>query len=554
MKNLVLFTVFSILPLLTYSQVHDSVAIDSFFMEWDQPNSPGCAIGIIKDGKLIFGRGYGKANLEYNIPNSTKTVFRIGSTSKQFTAACIVLLEEQGKLKFEDKLSKFFPDFPEYADDITILQLLNHSSGIRDYLTLSYLAGLSEDDFYTDEDVMKLLINQKENNFAPNDEYLYSNSGYWLLGQIVKKISGRNMALYAKENLFDPLGMQNTHFHNDHTQIVINRASGYSPKENGYRISMTTLDMIGDGGTFTTIEDLKIWDDNFYKSTVLSTDFWSTMRIPLVLNNGKTEEYAKGIMIGDYKGLKTLSHGGGFVGFRAEMIRFPEQRTSIILLANRDDVNPTAKAFQVADIVLKDHFPTNKLNTADPIKSKPTMVKLSAKQLEKFCASYWNSDGSYSRKIYLKNDTLRYFRSVNSESKLVPVSKSEFKMLGVAANLMVNFSENESGQKIMSVTIDGGSPIRSVNYEPISYSLEQLQKYSGAYYSKELDSYYELKIINDSLFLFLNGKQKSSVNSIMANLLSNDDYGLLDFRESENGVTGFKLMAGRVINLRFVKQ
>lgn len=548
-------TIFTFLSIIVFAQIPESAAIDSVFLEWNQPGSPGCSIGIIKDGELIYARGYGFANLEYNIPNSPKSVFRIGSTSKQFTSACIVLLAEQSKLKFDDRLSTFFPEFSDYADDITVLQLLNHSSGVRDYLTISYLAGLGDDDFYTDEDVMKWLISQKENNFAPNEEYLYSNSGYWLLGQIVEKASGQNMADFAKRYLFEPLGMKNTHFHNDHNQIVTNRASGYQPTENGYQISMTTLDMIGDGGIFTTVEDLKIWDDNYYNSTVLSDDFWNTMTVPLVLNNGSTENYAKGIVNNKYKGLNTVSHGGAFVGFRANIIRFPDQKTSIIVLANRSDANPTSKAYQLADIILKDNFQIVKQTSSGSSNSKDKVIKLTSKQLDKFCASYWNSKSNYSRKIYIKDDTLRYFRSENSESSLVAVGKSSFKMLGVTANLLVSFSNNDDEQQIMSVTIDDEDPILSVAYEPASYSKEELKMFSGSYYSDELDVSYDLKMDSAGLMLYVNGKQVSKLKSIRNNLLSNDDYGLFQFSESvEGSVKEFKLMAGRVKNLRFVRE
>jgi len=254
--------------------IPQQASIDSIFSRWDSPDSPGGTVGIIKEGKLVFAKGYGSANLDYNIPNESKTVYRIGSTSKQFTAACIIILSQQGKLSLEDKLMKFFPNFPSYANDITIQHLLNHTSGIRDYLILARLSGLGSEDHYTDNMVGKWLMSQQELNFNPGDEYLYSNSGYWLLGQIVKIVSGVTMAEYAKENIFIPLEMNDTHFHNDHKQIVKNRASGYRPnRKGGYSISMTTLDMIGDGGIFTTVEDLAKWDASFYGSEILNKIF-----------------------------------------------------------------------------------------------------------------------------------------------------------------------------------------------------------------------------------------------------------------------------------------
>ena len=280
MKHKILSLIFAISIFSAYAQssIPQQARIDSIFSKWDSPDSPGGTVGIIKEGKLVFAKGYGSANLDYKIPNKNKTVYRIGSTSKQFTAACIILLSQQGKLSLEDKLIQYFPDFPAYANNISIQHLLNHTSGIRDYLILARLAGLATEDHYTDKMVEKWLMNQQELNFNPGDEYLYSNSGFWLLGQIVEIVSGVSMAEYAKENIFIPLEMNDTHFHNDHKQIVKNRASGYRPsRKGGYSISMTTLDMIGDGGIFTTVEDLAKWDTSFYGSEIVNKNFWETM-------------------------------------------------------------------------------------------------------------------------------------------------------------------------------------------------------------------------------------------------------------------------------------
>jgi len=258
MKVIFSLIVFSICTIGLSSQIKEQASIDSIFSEWNKINVPGCALGIIKDRELIYSKGYGLANMEYDIPNSISSVFRIGSTSKQFTAACIVILTQRGKLSFDDNLKSFFPDFPDYAEKIKIGHLLNHTSGIRDYLRLSYLKGLRDDDYFNDADIMNWLINQADLNFVSGEEFLYSNSGYWLLGQIVNIVSGQNMADFAQEAIFEPLEMFNTHFHNDNTQIVSNRASGYQPiGDDEYRISMTTLDGIGDGGIFTTINDIK---------------------------------------------------------------------------------------------------------------------------------------------------------------------------------------------------------------------------------------------------------------------------------------------------------
>ena len=304
--------------------------VDSIFAQFDNTRSPGCAIGVIQDGEFSFKRGYGMANLEYGIANSPSSVFRIGSVSKQFTAAAIVLLAQRGKLSLDDDIREYVPEVPAYERTITIRHLLHHTSGLRDYLTLMYLAGQSDDDFYTDDELVAMLARQQELNFAPGDQHLYSNSGYFLLSQIVRSASGLSLREYAQQHLFGPLGMTHTHFHDDHTHIVPMRASGYAPSGPGeYSTSMTTLGMVGDGGVFTSVDDLLQWERFFHSepSANLPTDrpeeFWHEMLRNGVLTNGDTLSYALGLGHGEYRGLPMISHGGGFVGFRAQVVRFP---------------------------------------------------------------------------------------------------------------------------------------------------------------------------------------------------------------------------------------
>ncbi len=437
------------------AQFSHQAAVDSIFSEWDSDDSPGCALGIIQDGELVYARGYGMANLEYDIPNSSESVFRIGSTSKQFTAACIVLLSQEGKLSLDDPLSKFFPDFPAYADTITVLNLLNHTSGVRDYLQLSYLKGLVGDAWYSDDDVMTWLVNQTDLNFRPGAEYIYSNSGYWLLGQIVEVASGQNMADYAQEKIFGPLEMDNTHFHNDHNRIVKNRASGYAPKEDGgYEISMTTLDMIGDGGIFTSIDDILIWDNAFYSSDVLNQDFWETMTTKGVLNNGEEIDYATGLIISEYKGLNVVSHGGAFVGFRAELMRFPDEKTSIAIFANRADANPSRKARQVADVLFADKLeePSSdpeaeeeeKIGTGDP--------EYTTAQIE---GSYELEPGVVAD-ITAKGDTLNVLQNWNqSEYPILRKEGNVFVITGQPIEFI--FTDLEDDKTMTLTVLQGGS-------------------------------------------------------------------------------------------------
>jgi CubicO group peptidase (beta-lactamase class C family) len=336
-------------------RVVDWKAVDAVFSAYDRTSSPGCALGVVQDGELVYARGYGMANLEHGIAISPQTVFRTGSVAKQFTAAAIAIAAREGVISLDDPVKKWIPTLPDYPRDPTIGEMVHHTSGLRDYLTLMSLKGLRDDDFYTDADVLEVISRQRELNFTPGSEYLYSNSGYFLLGQIILEATGRSLREYGEEKIFGPLQMTHTHFHDDHNAVVSNRATGYAPEGDGYRISQTTLDMIGDGGVFTSIEDLVHWvnalnDDN------LAEGLTPMLETRGVLNSGDTIAYAFGQTHGTYRGLRTVGHGGSFVGFRADITRLPDQSTSVMTICNRSDSNPTRLARGVVDALLADEL------------------------------------------------------------------------------------------------------------------------------------------------------------------------------------------------------
>ena len=337
-------------------RVFDPAAVDAIFADLNEFPVPGCALGVVRGGELVFGRGYGMANLEHDIPITTESVFRTGSVSKQFTAAVVVIAVMDGHLSLDDPLRKWIPELPDYGQPLTVLHALNHTSGLRDYLTLMRLRGLRGDDFYTGEELIAVQVRQEELNFPPGTEFLYSNSGYFLLTEAVARAVGKPFKEYAEEVVFGPLGMTYSHFHDDHDHIVPRRADGYAPLPGGgFRTSMTTLDMIGDGGVYTSIEDMVHWVH------ALATD---GLRIGLtamletrgVLTSGEQIDYAMGQTHGEYRGLATVGHGGSFVGFRADVLRFPSEDTNIVTLCNRSDGNPSARSLAVADVVLSDRL------------------------------------------------------------------------------------------------------------------------------------------------------------------------------------------------------
>lgn len=333
--------------------------VDELFSEWNKPDSPGFALAIVKDSEIVYKRGYGTADLEHNIPISSISVFDIASTSKQFTAMCIALLARQGELSLDDEVQTYISEMPWYEYPITVRHLIHHTSGLRDYLYLMESAGMRFENDYPDDEIIDLIACQKELNFKPGEKYSYSDSGYLLLGEIVKRVSGKSLAAFAYENIFRPLGMRATHFHDDFTRIVKDRAIGYSPKdEGGFRIEMSILDVVGDGGVFTTVEDLCLWDRNFYQNRLggYGQDLIKEITTPGTLNSDESLDYAFGLVLGQYRGLQTVSHGGSWMGYRSEMLRFPQQRFSAICLSNLGNANPEELARKVADLYLASEF------------------------------------------------------------------------------------------------------------------------------------------------------------------------------------------------------
>src|SRR6478672_3317363 len=257
LRRILPFVVASIAARFGAAQTPDTSArarVDRIFAAYDRTDSPGCAVGVYRDGRVTLARGYGMANLELNVALSPQSVFDIGSTSKQFTATSVVLLAQQGKLSLDDDIRKYIPELPNYGKTITIRHILTHTSGIRDYLTLWGLAGVDDADLTTDDDALALIARQRELNFAPGEQWLYSNSGFFLASVIVKRVSGMTLARFAAARIFAPLGMAHTRFNDDHMSVIANRATGYAPRDSGggWATAMSNFEQTGDGAVQTS--------------------------------------------------------------------------------------------------------------------------------------------------------------------------------------------------------------------------------------------------------------------------------------------------------------
>jgi CubicO group peptidase (beta-lactamase class C family) len=517
--------------------------VDKLFAEWDSTVTPGVSMAIIHNGEIIYKRGYGMANLEHNIPNSPETVFRIGSTSKQFTAACIAILSLKGKLSLDDDIRKYLPELPAYEKPITVRHLVHHISGIRDYLGLAYLSGKSGDDFYTAEETVDMIARQRGLNFVPGDEFLYSNSGYFLLGVIVSRVSGKSLDAFAQEHIFKPLGMTNTHFHDDYTKIVKKRADGHAKTEDGFKILNTTLNHVGDGGVFTTVEDLYLWDQAFYNHK-LGKELMDLLHQTGVLNNGKELEYAFGLNVTEYKGLNLVAHGGAFVGFRADMIRFPEKRFTVICLANLASISPSRLCRQVADIYLADKLTEEKAPEEEAESETP--VTLTQEELKNKVGKYTDEEESFVADISLKEGTL-IVEARGLSFALIPLSQSRFISKDAPVEILIEFYPEEGKATGARMTIDRDREIPLVKIPDIPpLTKEQLEAYTGSYYTDELPATYVL-VLEEGKLLFKHRNAPEETFKLIDTDKFLSGYGKIEFiRGKRKRITGFYLDAGRV--------
>src|SRR5690349_13597457 len=334
-------------------QHSDSLArsVDRVFESFRGTDGPGCAVGVSRDDKVVLERGYGMANLETDTPIRPSSIFHVASVSKQFTATAIMLLERDGKLSLEDNIRKYLPEIPDYGTPITIRHLLTHTSGLRDqWELLAFARGRFEEDRITEADVLDIVRRQTALNFTPGAEYVYSNTGFTLLGVIVKRVTGQTLRAFADQRIFKPLGMTHTHFHDDYTMVVPGRTSAYEQRDDGtWRVGIPNYDTYGATSLFTTVGDLLIWEANLDHPTVGDAQLIARMEQPTPLTTGDTSLYGLGLALTSYRGARVVEHGGADAGYRSYVGRFPAQGLAIAIACNASTVNTTALARRVAD-------------------------------------------------------------------------------------------------------------------------------------------------------------------------------------------------------------
>jgi CubicO group peptidase (beta-lactamase class C family) len=327
--------------------------VDSLFAAWAAPTSPGAAVAVLKNGEIVLERGYGLAQIEHGAPITPATVFHVASVTKQFTAFAVALLESRGQLSLDDDVRNHIPDLPDLGARITLRHLVHHTSGLRDQWELLALAGWRLDDVITKDHVLSLARRQKELNFEPGAEYLYSNMGYTLLAEVVERVGGRPFPEWMEENVFEPLGMSSTHMHDDHERMVPGRAYSYrGSAERGWQNAVLSYANAGATSLFTTAGDLARWLASLESGALGGPDVVARVRERGVLNGGDTIPYAFALIRGEHNGRTTWSHGGADAGFRTVVLHIPEERLGVVVLGNAASFNPGALASRVAEIYL----------------------------------------------------------------------------------------------------------------------------------------------------------------------------------------------------------
>lgn len=437
--------------------------IDAVFSQWDKPDSPGCALAVIRDSKIVYTRGYGMADLEHDIPITPESVFYIGSESKQFAAMSILLLEEDGKLSLDDDIRKYVPEIPDYGHMITIRHLILHTSGLRDYFILWDLAGIDYANYIPEEAVLAMIARQKELNFPPGEERLYSNSGYLLLSVIVKRVSGLSLREFADKNIFAPLGMANTHFHDDPGLLIKNRALGHLLRDGGgWNLVAFRFALTGSGGIYTNVRDLALWDANFYNNRLGKGGqaLIDRMLTPGTLNSGEKLSYACALTVGEYRGQPTVRHGGALGGYRSHILRFPGEHVSVIVLFNTGNVEPGVYAEKVADICLEDTLgPAPEKKEAAVTEAEPKAAyELPAAVLFEYPGEYESAELMVRYHITNTGGALTARVGDGIFRSLKPVERDVFTM----NDAVVRFTRNRSG-KVDGFTVEAGR-VRNIGF------------------------------------------------------------------------------------------
>jgi CubicO group peptidase (beta-lactamase class C family) len=514
-----------------------SQQVDHLFASYDKAGSPGCSLGVIRDGTFAYRKSYGAASLELGVPLTPQSVFYMASVSKQFTAASVVLAGEQGFLSLDDDVRKYIPELPNYGHPITLRQMLHQTSGLRDFLSLVYLSGRNISDLSSPGAILKLIARQRGLNNVPGDEFVYSNSNYFLLGVVIQRATKKSLAEFAAQNIFHPLGMMHTLYYDDSTLVVPGRVAAYDPAKDG-RFAVdwsTTYDIVGGGGMMSTVDDLLQWDQNFYVNNLGRGGLIKELESRGILNDGKQVNYAMGLWLGSYRGQPVVEHSGGTFGYRTELLRFPEQRFSVIALCNLASANVEGLSRKVADVYLGDKLLPDADATAPARYSDPTP----------FAGTYLDP-----RNYMTYNFTVDDGKLMGWGAVLRRTGANEFRDL---VGNPITF-EQKNGVMTARLDLEGETYFDGKKVPDIHLSPAELGAFTGRYTSEELDTTYAIAVEQGSLTLTIRDHPTITLKPIAPQEFEAADLGTILFREhAKQRITGLALFSQAARGIAFTK-
>jgi CubicO group peptidase (beta-lactamase class C family) len=514
----------------------DSIAaVDAVFSSWATTASPGCAVGVARDGRAIVSRAYGMANLEYDVPNTPETIFEAGSVSKQFTAAAVVLLALDSKLSLDDPVRKYFPELPPYADSITVRHMLNHTSGLRDWGTVAAAGGWPRGSrTYTHAHVLDILKRQKSINFPPGSEYLYSNSNYNLAAMLVERLSGMSLPAFTRTRIFEPLGMTLTSWRDDYTRIVKSRSTAYAGSAgSSWRQDMPFENVYGNSSLLTTVGDLLRWNQNFVNPIVGGERFVREMQTRGRLTNGRTITYALGLVVDSLRGVPEIRHTGATAGYRVVLARYPAQRLDVAVLCNAGSANPGTLGTRVAEIFL-----------AGALKPTPTQasaaIRLDSAQLARRAGIFRNARTNQAMEIVVRDSTLAV-----RGSRLVPMSENVFS----STTGRIEFLDARRAR-----LIDDGDTTMLVRQDRWAPTARELAGYAGTYHSDEAETWFTAAVKDGAVHVTDRYGESRKLTPVYRDAFTSGGTLILFRRTPSGTLSGATLGLGRVRDLSYVKK
>ncbi|HEX7334112.1 MAG TPA: serine hydrolase domain-containing protein [Pyrinomonadaceae bacterium] len=498
--------------------------------------APGCAAAVSLKGETVFEKAFGLADLEHNVPNTTQTIFESGSVAKQFTAAALVLLQQDGKLSLDDPVRKYIPELPDYGSPLTIRHLLNHTAGLRDWGTVLSLTGAGRGERVINQDLaLDVITHQRALDFTPGSEYSYSNSGYNLAAIIVERVSKQKFPAFVEERLFKPLGMKNSSWRDDYQRVVPGRAQAYARQGNGpWRLNMPFMNVYGNGGMLTTVGDWMKWNA-MLDSHSLGAPLVAALETRGVLNDGRKIAYALGLTVSTYKGLKDVSHGGSTAGYQTFLARYPDNKVSVGVMCNGTSPSAGGIAANITDEIFGP-FPET---------SRTEPAKVSEDELKKFVGVWRNEKTHAPARFVIENGVSRW-----SGARIAPVGGGEF----TAGGNKLKFTLDKNGKPVSAETVDSdGEVTRFVSEQEWTPTPVDLDSFKGDWFSEEAGATITFAVDNGKALL----KQRPATSLPMQPLYKDhfavQGYVIWFTRDKNGKVNGMHVGASRMRDMPFVR-